>query len=246
MSKRSDKKSKREKLPSDPYWHLGKEEDFVNGYGALPFFEAEADARDIKNHKNQWYAWNVAIAEAVEQVLVKDDPEIQVPRLADDDGVTIVQDNSTRPRMSFQWVAAPVLERIAAFLQRGDPIKPGLAKVIGRLLAGEPFFSPPFGDSYQFDDDGNIVRDDTKITKFTLEAWTYRLVGGKVIRTCKGQPPAPGRARHALEAAYAVRDGTTAGGSLDQTIKDAAKSSRLTPAEVRKALRQLERQNPQK
>jgi hypothetical protein len=97
MSKRSDKKSKREELPSDPYWRFGEEEDFVS--------------------TDQQLDWNAAVMEAIEQVWVKDDPEIQ-------------------------WVATSMQERIAAFLQRGDLIKPGLAKIIGRLLAGEPFFSP--------------------------------------------------------------------------------------------------------
>lgn len=213
MSKNHD--GRLDRLASDPFWHFGKEEDFVS--------------------EDQWRHWPT---EATEQTW-KSLRRASVP------GFT-----------SPQWVALPLLERIAAFLRRGEPIKPGLAKIIGRLLAGEYFFSPPFGffDPCQFDDGGNIVRDDTKITKFTLEAWTYRLIDGKVIRACKGQPPIYGRAWRMLHAAEAVLWEMAAAPRAnpprkllrDEAVKMFAVKFELSPAEVRKGLLQLERRSPLK
>ena len=110
----------------------------------------------------QWFAWQDAT-----QALIPVDPN----------GIRVKHE------------LAPMLANIAAFLQRGDPIKPSLAKIVGRLLAGEKFCSlpPPLLLPEQFNDDGVVVWDATGATNATIKAFTFRLVNGKLLRAEKRQ-----------------------------------------------------------
>jgi hypothetical protein len=134
---------------------------------------------------------------------------------------------------------APVIANIGAFLQRGDPIKPTLARIIGRLLAGEEFFSMPQNLPLpeQFDDEGVVIWNANKPpTRATVEAFTFRLVDGKLTRKAKGKPFEPFRAGAVWRAAEIARAGIAAGKARNLAIADAAKEERVTVAEVRRQL----------
>lgn len=135
---------------------------------------------------------------------------------------------------------APMLDNITKFLSRGDPIKPSLAKIIGRLLAGEPFCSPPQNLLLpeQFSDEGVVIWNANKApTPATIEAFTFRVVNGKVVRVGRGKPHEPFRAGAIFRAAAAAREAIAGGAPRTVAIEEAAREERVTVAEVRKQLR---------
>jgi hypothetical protein len=134
---------------------------------------------------------------------------------------------------------APIIANIARFLQRGDPIKPTLARIIGRLLAGEEFFSMPQNLPLpeQFNDEGIVIWNANKPpTQATVEAFTFRLVNGKVTRKAKGKPFQPFRAGAIWRAAEMARADIAAGKARNLAIADAAREERVTVVEVRRQL----------
>jgi hypothetical protein len=133
---------------------------------------------------------------------------------------------------------APTVDNIARFLQRGDLIKPSLAKIIGRVFSGEPFFSMPQNLTLpeQFDGDGNVIWNVGPPTRATVEAFTFRLVDGKLTRKDKGKPHEPFRAGAIWRAAEMARADIAAGKARNLAIADAAKEERVTVLEVRRQL----------
>ncbi len=151
--------------------------------------------------------------------------------------VALIPVNGTGIRVAHEL--APMLVNITDFLQRGDPIKPSLAKIIGRLLAGDEFFSMPQNLPLpeQFNDDENVVWNaNAPPTRATVKAFTFRLVDGKVVRVGRGKPHEPFRAGAVWRAAAMARDDIASGKPRSLAIADAAKEERVTVTEVRKQL----------
>jgi hypothetical protein len=120
---------------------------------------------------------------------------------------------------------APIIDNIGAFLQRGDPIKPSLARIVGRVLAGEPFCSLPQNLLLpeQFNDEGVVIWNANKPpTQATIEAFMFRVADGKVVRISRGKPFEPFRAGAVWRAAELARAGIAAGKPRSLAIADAA------------------------
>jgi hypothetical protein len=168
-----------------------------------------------------------------------DDDFVDVPQmLAWHGAIEALMPDGSSNYLRTNYVVAPMIESIAKFLQRGDPIKPSLAKIIGRLLSGEKFVSFPQGVILpeQFDDDGNVIWNVGPPTRKTLEAFSYRLVDGKVTRVSRGKPYEPFRAGAIWRAAELARADIAAGKARSLAIADAAKAEGVTIAEVRRQL----------
>jgi hypothetical protein len=133
---------------------------------------------------------------------------------------------------------APVIDNIARFLQRGDPIKPSLAQVIGRVLAGEPFFSMPQNLTLpeQFNDEGVVIWNIGAPTRATVDAFMFRVLAGKLTRVGRGKPHEPFRAGAIWRAAERARVDIAAGKPRTVAIEEAAREEGVTVAEVRRQL----------
>jgi hypothetical protein len=152
-----------------------------------------------------------------------------------------------------KFVSAPMLERVGAFLQRDELIKPSLLKIIGRLLAGEHFYVHPAGwpRPEQYDDEGRIIWNTGTPTRATVEMYTYRLLEGQVhqvkfengvVVNKRGPLLDPNRTARILSATKQVRDaiakGEKSGKKVKITIekKQAAQQYDVLASEIEKQL----------